>query len=708
VDIKSLLLVCSLAFHAVESFASTVLWEDYPGFSGPGYAGIVVGDFDGDGSVEAVVPGYAHPGFTPVGTNLIALIADAGAGLPGVTTVSRLPESLAPSLTLVPNDGGADSVAVVMNSWESPYVAIMSGVPLRITRTFAVPFLKKIFAVADVDSDGRLELVGRSDMLLQPSNTGYPVVVDFDTGAIEWTGPERVHDVGVTQLDADSALEMVFAGTPGRVVDGASHANEWSYPAGFGWSVITGRFDADPSLPGFAVVGAESIIVFRTHPYTPVRQINTGPIRIARTVRLAGATTDSIAVGSTGGRVAVFDPRTGATLFSRVFDGSGISDVAVADLNADGAMELILGTDMGSTARDVLHVVDFASQQDVLVSGAEEGPYSAVAEGDIEPSASRRVAYLSFESGSGDGPELRILDAVTGERLRRRASVLGMWGTRTPSIALAQLDGDPQLEILVANSAGYSGMVVALDGVDLQDQWRVGGADSILDYAPVHSIAVQDVDEDGDMDVVAGLAKFAATPAGRILALDGATGGIIWQAAELAGFGPVLVSAIQKSEGSPAIVAARDTTVYLLSAATGSLLDSAATSFPIVGMTQWGTAAACRIAVIGENDRVEIFRCDTLELVRRIDMPFGTRMFRALDAEGTRFLVTSGESMLEVTADGRSAVISGPLGQGLGSDNGGIVRLDPDGIHIEAILGSDFKVTRLRTRLDILFGHGFD
>ena len=707
-DIKSFLLLGGLAFHAVESFASTVLWEDYPGFSGPGYAGIVTGDFDGNGSVEAAVPGFAFPGFSPTGTNLVSLIADTGAGLPGVTSVSRLPGSLARPLALVPNSGGADSFAAVMNSGELPQVVVMSGVPLGITRTFSVPFLQKIFAIADVDADGELELVGRLGVVFQPSETGYPVVVDFETGAIEWTGPEVVHDVAVAQMDADPALEMVFAGSPGRVVDGVSHANEWSYPAGFARRVVTGRFDADPSLPGFAVIGAQSIIVFRTNPYTPVRQIDTVPIRVAQPIRLIGANNDYIALGSTGGRVEVIDPRTGATRFARNHDGSGISDVALADFNADGAMELIFGTDMDSTARDVLHVVDFASQQDVLVSGAEEGPYSAVAEGEIEPSASRRVAYLSFESGSGDGPELRILDAVTGERLRRRASVLGMWGTRTPSIALAQLDGDPQLEILVANSAGYSGMVVALDGVDLQDQWRVGGADSVLDYAPVHSIAVQDVDEDGDMDVVAGLAKFAATPTGRIIALDGATGGIIWQAAELAGFGPVLVSAVQKGDGSPAIVAARDTAVYLLSAATGSLLDSMATSFPIVGMTQWGTGAACRIAVIGENDRVEIFRCDTLELVRRFNMPFGIQMFRALDAEGTRFLVTSGESMLEVTADGRSAVISGPLGYGLGFANGGIVRLDPDGVRIDAILGSDYKVTRLRTELDLLFGHGFD
>ena len=58
---------------------------------------------------------------------------------------------------------------------------------------------------------------------------------DLASGAQRWFEPNaQAQDLLLLQLDGDPALEIVCAGTPGVILDGATHATDWTYKDGFG------------------------------------------------------------------------------------------------------------------------------------------------------------------------------------------------------------------------------------------------------------------------------------------------------------------------------------------------------------------------------------------------------------------------------------------------------------------------------------------
>ncbi len=705
VNMRTLALTAAIVASLLGADAARA-WEHYPGIASPGRAGIQIGDFNGDGKLEALVTGHTSPGYfdgwSPL--QLLAVLNAGPAGRLDVRQVSLLPVDLIGPLVPAPRQGAADRLAAVAGGGADGQVVILGAVPPRILRTIEAPLLRKVAAIADVDADGSLEIVGLTG--LTEWGDPYPVVLDYQTGAVKWLGNTVTTDVGVAQLDDDDALELIVAGTPGRIIDGASHAVEWVYPSGFGERILVGRFGYEANS-GFAVLTPwpRQVQIFRGQPYSPVSQIDADEVEFVAVVRLTPDGPDQIALGGSrlSGNIDVYNPRTGEIIVSAENIGGMANAIAMGDLDGDDRAELVYAAGSTGGAVGILGAVDIGTHASEYLRRAEAGPYTSVARGDLQGDGGDQIVYLTGNSEYGrGGSALYVLDVASGQRLRARAEVFESWTGRLPRVAIARLRPAASPDIIIAGGDLYGGMVAVLDGASLGDCWRVGGYGSVFDYTPVSDLGIIDANGDGVSDVV------ALTSIGQMVVLDGRDGAILWQSVTLAGDGEPALSVFRSGAGTPRAAVARGAALYVFDLSTRLLVESIKTDRVITALWRWGEGAACRLAALDEADTLALHHCNTLASEGQRQMPPGTTFFRPLDAEANRFLGADGTRLYEVDAAGTAVSVSAVLGSRLGAGNQGVLRAYPNGRDFDLVIGSDYLVTRIRVGLEQIFADGFE
>lgn len=702
--------MAAVALGVFSLFAGPVgAWEYYPGLAAPGVNGIVVGDFDGNGKPEAVVTDDTRYDNWDTGSRLLTLLAADSAGRLDIRGVVMLPVDSIERPIVWGRPGLGDRLVVSARTGSSiGQILVMGGVPLQVLRTIDIPTVQRVVAVADVDADGQPEIVALTGSSFW--SPLYPTILDYATGSVKWMSSEPASDVVVGQFDGDAALELVLASTPGRVIDGATHAVEWSYAGGFGERLLIGRFGNDDKL-GFATVAnsRDRVQVFRSQPYSPVSEIKANipsGVGSMATVRMTPSGADQIAIGNASWQklVTIFDPRSGAELLS--VDGQQsyfeVNAIAASDLDGDGRSELVIG----SREISALRVVDLGTLQDDYVKKGAYGSYSAVARGDLQGNGGDQVAVLYRSGGSYDrGANVFVLDSGSGSLLRSREGIFTSYSSSGVRIAIGQLDTDAQKEIVLVGAEYNDGMVVAIDGNTLEEQWRVNKCSGSI--SPVGSnsptgLALIDVNGDGKDDVV------VTTYDGRIVVLNGINGGVLWQSITLSGATAASLATFRAPGGAPRAVVGRGAALYVFDLASHLLVTSMSTSASVIGVWQWGNGDACRIAALDAASVATLYRCDTLAVAGQQLLPQGTEFMRPLDAQGSRFIGAADAYLYEVTPDGTAIPTKGPIGRQLGSGNQGDVRVEPDGQHFDVTIGSDYMVTRIRVGRDAIFANGFD
>lgn len=697
---KKWLAALVMAAAAFETCAAASVWEVYPGFQGPGHAGMVLGDFDGDGRREVAVTGYTVPSFSFQGTQLLAIFGAGGGGMPlAVRTITAAP-ALTGGLLLAPPVAGKDRIAAISNISSAGQILVFGGIPLQVERVIQTPLLVRLSAIADLDGDGQLEILALAS--LGGWNDQFPVVLDYETGNVEWTGTSSGNDVAASQLDGDPALELIVAGTPGRIIDGASHLVEWTYPSGFGSRIAAGKFLADGVTPGFATANYTSVQIFRSQPYSPVSEFTTGEISAFKTVKLTPAGPDQIAIGNgQWGDIGIFDPRTGLNVVRVTNPEHGVSALEVGDIDQDGSAEVIYGAGLTSTGTDILRAVDLTTLVEKFRQNDEIGPHSAVAVGNIDATSAQEVAFLTYSSNSGyAGSNLYVVDHSSGVRLRSRDNVVNGWTIQQPHIMLAHIQGDAAKEIFVAGGQSFEGSVALLDGTTLQDIWRTGGNNSALPNLSVASMALLDSNADGTPDVI------LATDQGKVVVLNGSNGEPLWQSVTLNGDSRPVVSAFRDAAARPMVAISRGRGIYLFDLTNHLLAATVKSASSIIAMSLWGEGASCQLGALESSGSLTLYRCADLAVAGNRSLPATTNFFQPIDAMATRFLVAAGSQLQEVTANGTAIPLTPTLGARLGSGNKAVVQQNGTGFDI--MIGSDYMVTRQRIGLDALFSHGFD
>jgi hypothetical protein len=385
-------------------------------------------------------------------------------------------------------------------------------------------------ALGDLNGDGRLDLVtprsnsAEASVLLGTGDGGFAAGVVYPTGVHPSTDDPRIcypTSVALGDLDGDGRLDVVVANEGSGTVsvllgagDGA-FAAKVDYPAGaVPVSVALGDLNGDGNLDIFAArhdADAVSVLLgkgdgtFPTWaPYAtddPSSSTALGDLNGDGKLDVVAASRDSnevsvlLGVGDGAFAVQVPYPAGGPRRFVQEYEF-----VALGDLDADGKLDLVAGSynpEAPGTVGVLLGKGDgtFWGRTDFPVA---DGP-TRVALGDLNGDgkldivASSRSGYygasgtVSVLLGKGDGAFATNVDYAAG--------------IQPYSVALGDLDGDGQLEIIVLDfdPTGSEVLSVLPGNGDGTFATRVSYPSPSGD---LRSMALGDLNADGRVDVV--------------------------------------------------------------------------------------------------------------------------------------------------------------------------------------------------------------
>lgn len=693
--IVRLSLLAALCMMSTGAAADTLRWEHLPGLTLAGVLGMQSGDVDGDGYDEVVLTTTSS-----ANEHTLAVVGRVGNDI-ALRQILQLPGSLTGRITVADIDGTA-RVLVPMQLEDDYAVIEFGGAPLRELRRLTLPLFTSPVAVADIDADGDLDILAFQATFPYAEN---PVaLLDYDTGATLWTDSAMAFGAAiVAQLDDDPALEIVVPGGPGRVFDGATRLPEWSFPAGFQSSLVSGEFDDTRPGPEFAATSFDyggTLTLFSTSPYSPLRETT-------MEFQPGGAVTDDIDGDGRDDILLIARNAHGVHVYTPSSEELGLIPtpdmqawrLATGNVTGTPAPELIVATAQSYETPDALRVVDPASGETLLAVPETIGPYAALAVGDFD--ADGQAEVLHALDGRHEDPALRRslcqLDLRTGAEERCIGMQMGQtaaWVAPVPG----RFNDAAGTDLAVVHTTA----VRAIDGPTGGLLWMV--EPGAPDYEEFSAIVALRFDDDA-FDDVAVLGR-------RIHVLDGRTGADLWRSVELDqevfGAEKTLTLANVDADPAPEIIATTGHAVYVFDTQT-RLLDWSLTPDTEIGrFVTWGSGDACRFALYHPSGSLQTYHCsDRTPDGPAREFPENANFLRVLDAAGKHVLATSAGRVLTIAEDDSVRVWATDLGPRLGNNNSGaIVPLGGD--RYDLVVGSDLRVARVAIHIDLVFEDAFE
>lgn len=671
----------------------TELGRLIPGIENPGRGGFAIGDFDGDGRDDIVVPGAsgtAH--FQVFGKGVDGIVSKQAVFLPDERLLRAMTVLIAgaPHLVTVSTDG---------------MVRRFAGWPLAQAHSFDLGdggF--SAAAVGDIDNNGAMDLVVARSWGDFSGVHAYALA----TGALRWSiAALYPDDLMIAQLDGDPALEIVLAHTPGLVIDGATQATDWSYPDGFGEMLAGGRFQAGGGAQFVVGRDWEMLMTFQSSPWSPMWQVKYGDdISRVAAADLDGDGFDDILEGDgQWGTINVIDEQTHAVRLSIEHTGWGTSALAAWDAEGDGHPGIAFspGEAYWPDGSDftLASPVNGATRWRIPTGGL--GPYHALAVGLV--GGGTRMVYpvgLSFWGGWVE------VDALSGQALWHSPSPDEEGGPfhRIVPVDAVYSPGGANGSLVLAGLAwsAVDSRLLSLDAQTHAIRWILDG--TMLPAMERDVVAIAAVDLGGPPQIAACLND---TTSSRILLVDAESGAPGWLSISMStadGECGVMAGRFSDS-GNPLIVAVIDDSLRAYDAVTHTL--AWFLQVPADGASLLEQGASGREFVVFEGTQLRFFDAATRTQLRAFDLGLPVAAVHQVRGDIRGLLVAAGGHLLVV--DGISGVIrhaTDYLGNNLGKGNR-IATVDLGDGYQRVGIGSDEAVVRFRSYMgDGVFADGFE
>lgn len=424
--------------------------------------------------------------------------------------------------------GGGVALVVV---WEDGQVEWRDPASKQLIHTFASGLgAAEAIELADLDGDGDDELLLINTSRLQiHDGSGARLATVFHGG----------YDLVVAQMDADAPLEIAL--TSGVVLDALTLAPQWSWAAGFGSAVDAEDLDGDGRAELVAMSSWNLLTSFNVDLGLPWWSISSGASNAC--IELADLESDGdwelLLGGSQFAPIRCYDARTTQPLWTLPNPEHGVAGLTTADVDLDGDQELIWAASAGSSAAEYVLIVDWQTGFEQWRSDALDGPMVGPVRGDLDGDQVPELIAASFESRAGfDSGKLLVFDGASHELLAVSAPVAGNqmeFGVR--GLALHDVDTDGRQEIAMAGDFGGDGWIGIMEYAagTFTEVWSV--PPPLADDAPFRSLALADLDLDGDLEVLGGGSRYSGISLGTFLVVfDYATRTVEWQSQHLGTF----------------------------------------------------------------------------------------------------------------------------------------------------------------------------
>jgi hypothetical protein len=317
-------------------------------------------------------------------------------------------------------------------------------------------------AVGNVDGDAALEVVAITSTKFYVFNAA--------TFALKWTGPYGGHTVAIGDLEGDGKNEIIIgAANDGHVLDAYTKTYKWGYFGGFGPSMTVGDVDNDGKDE---IIGGTGI-----YNGSPVVKIIHGDTMTTTTI---SARAEAVAVGDANndgknelivgpdqwGDIEGYDVLTGTKLWSINNPSWGTVGIVVGDPDGDGQNEVVWSSyDPG------LFVGNANTQSMESLPDDFDGPFR-IAVADLNGDGRLEMVVTSATANSrnyiGVGTAY-VLDYVT-HRLIAKLQIPNYLSIS--QLAIGSFDGAKDIVLLASDYQG--GQVLVYDAVTFALKWASG------------------------------------------------------------------------------------------------------------------------------------------------------------------------------------------------------------------------------------------
>ncbi|HEY6212157.1 MAG TPA: FG-GAP-like repeat-containing protein [Vicinamibacterales bacterium] len=505
-------------------------------------------------------------------------------------------------------------------------VSCSQGAPFAVTRTAPNTWSTKwqgpdvrcaSIAVGDRDGDGGQDiLVATNDtpgklLVLDPRNLGGPVasvtlpgsvaaasivmgnidndaateivvVTSSDTyiydGAsltLKWTGTGfGGRKVLLGDVDGDHRRDVVINGNTGWILDGESRTSKMGYLGGFGSTMGVGDVDADGK--------DEIIFAVAWQPQVTILNVDTMqtstipatdspyPEQIAVADANADGAVEIITGNNQWGSIEGRRPTDGAKLWAINNPEHGVQGLAAGDVTGDGKPEVIWGAGYSSSGDDALFIGNAVTKTITWESLDLDGPFTS-AVGDLDGDGKAELVVASASSHSGyNGSVIEIFDAATGVS-KGTLPLVDPYSFNVRRLAIGQTDGDSAREIIALGTASYDPRIIVWDGVTHAREF-ISASTPCCSSSPqlqTNTLIVKNIDDDPVDEIIVGEND------SKMIVLNGASN-VIQRAVPITGFVVDAAVADLNSDGVQDLVVTSSSGLYAYDTSTWALLGTAA------------------------------------------------------------------------------------------------------------------------------------